>query len=85
MTYRGHIESGVVVLDDPIDLPDGSRVQCELTALDALLSPTPNSNGGMYSDPMEFAGSVKGTPSDCSRKHDRYFYGSVQVTGLERT
>ena len=76
MTYRGHIENGVVVLDDLIDLPDGSRVQCELTALDTPRSPEPNSNSGMYSDLMEFAGSVKGTPSDGSRNHDRYLYGS---------
>lgn len=26
MTYRGHISSGVVVLDDPTDLPDGTPV-----------------------------------------------------------
>lgn len=77
MTYRGHIENGVVVLDDPIELPDGSLVQCELTALDTPQSPTPNSNGGMYSDLMEFAGSVEGTPSDGSRNHDPYLYGSL--------
>ena len=32
-------------------------------------------NGWMYSDMIEFAGSVKGTPSDGSRNHDQYLYG----------
>jgi hypothetical protein len=26
MTYRGHVENGVVLLDDPVRLPDGTEV-----------------------------------------------------------
>ena len=26
MTYRGHIENGRIVLDEPAELPEGSRV-----------------------------------------------------------
>ena len=26
MTYRGHVENGVVVFDEPCDLPDGTPV-----------------------------------------------------------
>jgi hypothetical protein len=29
MTYRGHIRNGVVVLDDGVDLPDGTVVSVE--------------------------------------------------------
>ncbi|MDZ4861419.1 MAG: hypothetical protein SGI88_20800 [Candidatus Hydrogenedentes bacterium] len=72
MTYRGRIQNGAVVLDDPIDLPDGSRVQCELISLDASQSSGSNSHDSMYSDLMEFAGFIKGTPSDASRNHDYY-------------
>lgn len=28
-TYRGHIQNGAVVLDDPIDLPDGTEVKVD--------------------------------------------------------
>lgn len=76
MTLRGHIENGVVVLDDPIDLPDGSRVQCELTALDTPQQTLPETHTGMFADLMDFAGSVKGAPPDGSRNHDQYLYGS---------
>jgi hypothetical protein len=29
MTYRGHIQNGVVVLDEPVTLPEGSTVFVE--------------------------------------------------------
>jgi uncharacterized lipoprotein YbaY len=30
MAYRGHIENGKVVLDDPVALPEGASVQVDL-------------------------------------------------------
>ena len=30
MTYKGHIEKGTVVLDEPADLPDGASVRVEV-------------------------------------------------------
>ncbi len=32
MTIRGHVENGVVVLDDPVKLEDGTPVTVEVTA-----------------------------------------------------
>ena len=29
MTYRGHIENGTVVLDEPVDVPEGTAVIVE--------------------------------------------------------
>jgi hypothetical protein len=29
MVYNGHVENGVVVLDNPVTLPDGLKVQIE--------------------------------------------------------
>lgn len=29
MTYKGHVENGVVVLDDPTRLPEGAEVRIE--------------------------------------------------------
>ncbi|MCP4643571.1 MAG: hypothetical protein GY851_24195 [bacterium] len=30
MTYKGHVQNGVVVLDDPVNLADGARVRIEV-------------------------------------------------------
>jgi hypothetical protein len=30
MSYRGHIKAGVAVVDEPIDLPDGTPVRIEV-------------------------------------------------------
>ncbi len=35
MGYRGHIEKGMVVLDEPLALPDGTRVLVEAPAHEA--------------------------------------------------
>jgi len=32
MTYRGHVKDGVVLLDEPTDLPEGVAVRVELAA-----------------------------------------------------
>jgi hypothetical protein len=29
MTYRGHIQNGQIILDEPADLPEGTRVSVE--------------------------------------------------------
>ena len=34
MTYRGHIKNGVAVLDEPVDLPDGTPVRVAVEPLD---------------------------------------------------
>ena len=36
MTLRGHIENGAIVLDDPIPLPEGGRVEVHFVAAGAL-------------------------------------------------
>jgi hypothetical protein len=33
MTYKGHIENGAIVLDEPVTLPNGAEVMVELAAL----------------------------------------------------
>ena len=35
MTYQGHIKNGVPVLDERIDLPDGTPVRVEVQRIDA--------------------------------------------------
>jgi len=35
MSYRGHIKNGVAVLDEPVQLPDGTPVRVEVERMDA--------------------------------------------------
>jgi hypothetical protein len=35
MTYRGHIQNGIAVLDGPVNLPDGTPVRVEVDRIDA--------------------------------------------------
>ena len=66
MTYRGHINKGSVVLDEPLPLPEGTHV---------LIAPveTPVSLGELF---REVAGQGKNLPDDGSIQHDHYIYGT---------
>ena len=35
MTYHGHIQNGVAVLDTPVPLPDGTPVRIEIERMDS--------------------------------------------------
>jgi len=67
MTYRGHMEKGVVVFDEPVDLPNGTEVNVKL-------APPPERRtlaerlGGVI-------GAAKGLPPDLARNHDHYLHG----------
>jgi hypothetical protein len=47
MTYRGHVQDGVIVVDEPIDLPEGTAVEFH-----------PIRTGGHHPDVARFAGVI---------------------------
>ena len=65
MTYRGHVENGVVVLDEPVKLPEGARVRVELA------SPQPATLAERLKDVI---GIIEGPP-DLAEQHDHYAHG----------
>ena len=69
MTYRGHVEHGAVVLDEPASLPEGAKVRLEIT-----VEQTEELTVGQML--MRHAGKVKGLPSDLARNHDHYLHGT---------
>ena len=69
MTYRGHIKGGVVVLDEPVELPEGTEVRVE-PATQGRTEPT------LADDLREFIGCVEDLPPDVARNHDHYLYGA---------
>jgi hypothetical protein len=67
MTFRGHVQSGVVVFDGPEKPPEGAAVEVALLPVDA--------KGSLRDLLLEFAGTIDGLPSDMAAQHDHYIHG----------
>ena len=67
MVYRGRIKAGVVVLDEPVSLPDGMEVKVEPVEPPSL--PT------LAEQFAEIIGAVPDLPADMAENHDRYVHG----------
>jgi len=73
MTYRGHVEKGAIVLDDPVTLPDGAAVRIELAE---DISPVQEGAARERAERYKpFVGALDGLPEDWSENHDRYMAG----------
>jgi len=71
MTYRGHIENGVVVMDEDCPIPEGVRVKVELED-NEVSHPHEALSEGL----LRLAGTIKDMPADMSQNLDHYLYGS---------
>ena len=67
MSYRGHVENGVIVLDEPGALPDGTPVNVEPAV--------PLKRRTLAERLHRVIGAAKGLPSDLARNHDHYLHG----------
>jgi len=66
--HYGRVENGVVVLDKPEALPEGTYVS---------VTPVPEeAKSTLGQRLMEFAGTVKGLPPDMAKNHDHYLHGT---------
>ena len=74
MVYRGHVEKGVVVLDDSAVLPDGVEVRIEPVG-DLEKESSLDENGLTLGQKLlKHAGKSVGLPSDLAVNHDHYLY-----------
>ena len=71
MAYRGHIENGKVVLDDPVALPEGASVQVDLVDEEEGTS--------LYDRLKSVIGKATGLPPDAAANHDAYLLSSWAV------
>ena len=67
MTYRGHVENGVVVLEQPGVLADGTQVRVEPEAPPKARTLSERLRGVI--------GIAKGLPPDLAENHDHYLHG----------
>ncbi len=68
MLYRGHVENGVVVLDEPAPLPEGAKVRVE--------PEEPPSEPTLAERLKDVVGIIEGLPLDFAAQHDHYIHGT---------
>ena len=73
MSFEGTIVDGTVVFDEPLDLPNGTRV--EILPKPAA-PPKPNLHFL-----LKFAGRIKDLPPDAAAEHDHYIHGTPRRNG----
>jgi len=69
MTYKGRVRNGLIVLDPPAELPEGTEVRVEPVEDD-------DDYRGLREGLLSLSGIVEGLPSDMARNHDHYLPGT---------
>lgn len=72
MAYRGHIENGSVVLDESVDIPEGTEVKVDLCD---VLKDEEGQIPTLYERLKSVFGKAEGLPPDASENVDYYLYG----------
>jgi len=74
MTVRGHMQDGVVVLDGPVEIPEGTEV--EVRPVPSVEQVGQDDEGPSLLEQFgDLVGSVEGLPPDAAENHDHYLYG----------
>jgi hypothetical protein len=68
MSFEGHVQNGVVVLDNGQQLPDGTRVE-------VVVREMPGAKPALRDRLLKLAGTVDDLPADMARNHDHYIHG----------
>lgn len=76
MTYHGTFKNGVILLDRPVDLPEGQRVIVEPEPIPIVPAPNGSAEPSDQSkELLKIAGICNSGRSDGSVNHDHYIYG----------
>lgn len=75
MTYKGHVENGVVVLDEAAALPEGLSVEVIPLQPDSK-SVAQDRIPTLAEQFKEWTGIVHDLPEDLAENHDHYLYGT---------
>ena len=78
MVYRGHVEKGVVVLDDQVMLPEGLAVIIEPSPSGQEESARHERGETLGQKLLKHAGKATGLPLDSAENHDHYLYGTAK-------
>ena len=72
MTYRGHVEGGMNVLEGTKRLPEGTVVRIAPISQSRRKRAKQESLSDLL---LSFAGKARGLPRDMARNHDFYLHG----------
>jgi len=78
MTYRGHVQNGVVVFDEPLPLPEGAQVRVEVLSEEAQPGEAVagHESATLNERLHEVIGAARGLPPDASLNVDHYLYSA---------
>jgi hypothetical protein len=68
MTYRGHIENGLVVFDEQVVLPEGTEVRVEMISSEGRTT--------LFERFKDVIGCISDLPADMAENHDHYIHGT---------
>lgn len=74
MTYTGHVKNGVIVLDEPVEIPEGTEVRVDFGP--RADKDRPRRLKSFKEHYAEVIGKAEGLPEDASENHDHYLYGA---------
>ena len=75
MTYRGRVTNGVVLLEDPTVLPEGTEVSVRPVPTKRKRAKSEKRPLTVGKGLLKLAGKAKGLPPDAARNLDHYLYG----------
>ena len=73
MTYRRRVRNGVIVLDEPGRLPEGTEMEVQPVA-------QPGPAVTLYDLLKDVIGIADGLPPDMAENHDHYIHGTPRRT-----
>jgi len=77
MVYRGHVENGMIRLEDAPTLPEGVEVEVRLLAEDTSQEEE-EKVPSLYERLKDIVGKAEGLPPDLAENHDHYLHGRAK-------
>lgn len=74
MTYKGHVENGVIVLDEPVEMTEGMQVRVDFES--SADREHPQRSQSFRQRYAEVVGKGRGLPEDAAANHDHYLNGA---------
>ena len=75
MTLHGHIENGMIVLDQSVPLPEGAAVEVQIVMPQPPIVPE-TELPTLAESLKDFIGILEDLPEDAAINHDHYLYGT---------
>lgn len=80
MTFHGTVQNGVLRLELPMALPNGTEVRVEVVPTEGTPSGETGSGPTLLERLAPIVGKAHGLPSDAAAQHDHYLYGTPKRT-----